>query len=252
MGVMFEHQREPIMIRYIFAFTLAAVVCLPITAHAREPQLAHMVYFQLKERSGDAKEKLVAACQEYLSGHEGTVYFSAGVLAADLDREVNDTNFDVSLNLVFRNRAAHDTYQTHPRHLKFIAENKAAWSNVRVFDSYLAAPRRDEEVARRIPLPDRAVAFAGMIRGVVVAKRDGQVVFKVARITKEWKHSRADNAESMIGKNVLVAPAAHESIRRFVSKLERGEELTLDVAHKGGEILTILELTADQRERVRE
>ena len=55
----------------------------------------------------------------------------------------------------------------------------------------------------------------------------------------------------MIGKNVLVVPANHESIRRFVAKIERGEEITLDVAHKDGEALTILELTGDQREHVK-
>ena len=41
-------------------------------------------------------------------------------------------------------KAAHDTYQDHPRHLRFIEENKELWSKVRVFDSYLdpaAAPK---------------------------------------------------------------------------------------------------------------
>ena len=156
------------MIRCILAIALATAICLPNAAIAAEPQVAHMVYFKLKEPTGDAKEKLVAACKEYLSGHEGTVYFSVGILAKDLDRDVNDRDFDVSLNLVFRNKAAHDTYQTHPRHLKFIEENKESWTGVRVFDSYLAAPVQDDAVAKRIPLPDLAASFAGMIRGVVV------------------------------------------------------------------------------------
>ena len=246
------------MIRSIFAFTLATAICLPInaifsiTAVGAEPQTAHMVYFKLKESTGDAKEKLVVACKKHLSGHEGTVYFSVGVLVKDLDREVNDLDFDVSLNLVFRNRAAHDKYQTHPRHLKFIEENKDSWSNVRVFDSYLAAPVQDKEVAKRIPLPDPAASFAGMVQGFVVEKRYGQVVFQVAKVTREWKHSRAKDAKAMIGKKVLVEAGKHDAIRRFVAKLERGEELTLDVAHKNGESLTIVELTEDQRERVRQ
>ena len=85
------------MIRYIFAFALATTICLPINAPAREPQVAHMVYFKLKESTGNAKERLVVACNKYLSGHEGTVYFSVGVLAKDLNRDVNDLAFDVSL-----------------------------------------------------------------------------------------------------------------------------------------------------------
>ena len=235
------------MVRCIFAFALATAIYLSQDVIAAEPQLAHMVYFKLKDRTGDAKEKLVVACKKHLSGHEGTAYFSVGVLANELDREVNDQDFDVSLNLVFRNKAAHDTYQTHPRHLRFIEENKDSWTAVRVFDSYLAAPMQDK-VAKRIPLPDPAASFAGMIRGFVVEKRDGQVVFKVGRIANEWKHSGAKDAAAMVGKNVLVTAGEHDSIRRFVAQLERGEEVTLDVAHQDGEALTILELMEDQRE----
>jgi hypothetical protein len=133
------------MNRLITGFLLAAVmmslglggVC------GAEPQLAHMVFFKLKDSSDGAKEKLVTACNKYLSGHEGTVYYSAGVIAADMDRDVNVRDFDVSLHLVFKNKKAHDTYQKDPRHLKFVADNKQFWENVRVFDSYVAAPPGD-------------------------------------------------------------------------------------------------------------
>ena len=118
--------------------------------------------------------------------------------------------------------------------------------------TYLAGPMQDEKVVDRIRLPDTAASFAGMIRGVVVEKRDGQFVFKVGKVLKEWKHSRAKDAEDMIGKNVLVAAGKSDLIRRFLTKLERGEEITLDVANKEGETLTILELTEDQRERAKQ
>ncbi len=101
----------------------------------REPMLAHMVYFTLKDRSAEAIEALVASCHKYLSGHPGTVLFAAGVLTPDLAREVNDRDFDVALQLVFENRAAHDAYQTAARHQAFIAENKPTWARVRVFDA---------------------------------------------------------------------------------------------------------------------
>src|SRR5262249_51646834 len=91
-------------------------------AAAEGPQLAHIVYFKLKDASGAARAKLVAACKLLLTGHEGTVSFATGNLAGDLKREVNDLNFDVSLHLVFANKAAHDKYQDHPRHLKFVEE----------------------------------------------------------------------------------------------------------------------------------
>ncbi len=79
----------------------------------------------------------MAACKKYLSGHPGTVSFAVGVLARDLNRPVNDQDFDVSLHVVFTNKAAHDKYQKAEKHLKFIDENKGNWKKVRVFDSYL-------------------------------------------------------------------------------------------------------------------
>ncbi len=102
---------------------------------ADEPMLSHDVYFSLNDSSLQAKEKLVAACKEYLSDHPGTVWFAAGPLAESLKREVNDLDFDVALHVVFENQATHDQYQKAPKHLKFIEENKSNWKRVRVFDS---------------------------------------------------------------------------------------------------------------------
>jgi hypothetical protein len=99
--------------------------------------LAHMVYFTLKDNSAEAIEQLIGACKKYLSGHPGTVFFAVGKVVPDLTRPVNQTDFDVALQLVFESRAAHDDYQTHPRHIQFIEENKANWDRVRVFDSYV-------------------------------------------------------------------------------------------------------------------
>lgn len=102
--------------------------------------LAHAVYFTLQDDSKVAKEQLVAACHKHLSGHAGTVFYAAGALEPDLDRPVNDRDFDVSLYVVFADRTAHDAYQQDSRHLQFIEENKSNWKQVRVFDSSVAAP----------------------------------------------------------------------------------------------------------------
>ena len=110
-----------------------------VAAQAEERMLAHDVYFTLKDKSPQGTERLVAACKKYLAGHPGTVWFSAGPLAEELQREVNDRDFDVALHVVFKDKAAHNAYQTAERHLKFIAENKDLWEKVRVFDSYVWA-----------------------------------------------------------------------------------------------------------------
>ena len=82
--------------------------------------LSHSVYFALDDNSDAAVASLVADCKEYLSGHPGTVFFAAGTLAEEFNREVNVRDFDVVLLLVFKDRAAHDTYQDSPRHEQFL------------------------------------------------------------------------------------------------------------------------------------
>ena len=96
--------------------------------------LTHNVFFALKDNSADATGALVASCRKYLTDHPGTAFFAVGTLS-DLDREVNDRQFDVALHVIFESREAHDAYQKHARHLEFIAENKESWKMVRVFDS---------------------------------------------------------------------------------------------------------------------
>jgi hypothetical protein len=100
--------------------------------------LSHDVYFTLKDNSAAARQKLVDACKKYLTGHPGTVSFSAGTRVGELTRDVNDQDFDVALHLVFKDKAAHDAYQDAPRHKQFIEENKDNWKKVRVFDSYVS------------------------------------------------------------------------------------------------------------------
>ena len=116
---------------------VAALLAAPLLARAADapPLLAHDVYFSLNDASPDAKAALVAACRTYLTGHEGELSFSAGVLAAELNRSVNDRDFDVALHIVFASKAAHDKYQDAPRHKQFIEENQKNWKKVRVFDS---------------------------------------------------------------------------------------------------------------------
>ncbi len=100
-----------------------------------QSELAHMVFFSFKEPTPAAQQSLIDACQKYLTDHLGTVHFSVGPRAIACDRPVNDTEFDVALLLVFASEADHDRYQSSDRHQEFIASQKDAWSQVRVFDS---------------------------------------------------------------------------------------------------------------------
>jgi len=123
----------------IVCLILSAVMgCLLAgVAHGEERMLAHDVFFSLKDNAPEARTKLIAGCKKYLAGHAGTVWFAAGPLAAEFQREVNDRDFDVALHVVFKDKAAHDVYQESERHEKFIEEFRDMWAKVRVFDSYV-------------------------------------------------------------------------------------------------------------------
>jgi heme-degrading monooxygenase HmoA len=96
---------------------------------------AHNVYFSLKDRSDSAVQTLVAACKKYLAKRPGVVFFACGTLEKELNRPVNDRDFDVALHVIFDSKASHDAYQVAPLHNAFVEENKENWAKVRVFDS---------------------------------------------------------------------------------------------------------------------
>ena len=236
-------------------------------ATAAEPgprMLAHDVYFTLKDRSLEAKAALVAGCKKYLADQPGTVWFAAGAIVEAHQREVNDRGFDVALHIVFQDKASHDKYQHAPTHHKFIEEYQENWETVRVFDSWLDASSHGEipaqvdrpDQAAKLPLPDPACCFAGMIGGKVLAKHDGQIVVAVEEVPRVWKTSKARDPQSLVGKRVRVGQSKEagryaQLVTRFLADLKPGETVALDVAHKGqGEALTILELTEEQRRRV--
>ncbi|MBK8101004.1 MAG: Dabb family protein [Planctomycetes bacterium] len=100
------------------------------------PALIHNVFFTLHDGSAAGIARLVDACHELLAGHPGEVFFAAGPLVAELDRPVNIRDFHVGLHVVFASKQHHDDYQVSPRHQEFIAENRASWAQVRVFDTW--------------------------------------------------------------------------------------------------------------------
>ncbi len=102
------------------------------------PQLAHMVFFTLKDQSPEAVAKFVASTERNLSPIEGTTYFSVGTIAKDSDEgAVSVKDFDVALHAVFQDKETKEKYLVDPRHKKFVEENKDQFAKVRVFDSYL-------------------------------------------------------------------------------------------------------------------
>lgn len=98
--------------------------------------ISHNVYFTLKDSSPKAKVKLLDDCHTYLKPIPGIVYFSAGTLLEEHDRDVNVCDFHVGIHVTFIDKAAHDEYQACELHTKFVDGNKDNWAHVRVFDMY--------------------------------------------------------------------------------------------------------------------
>ena len=96
---------------------------------------AHNVYFTLKDGSNEAVKQLISDCNLYLSDIPGIKSFACGVLEKQLNREVNDRDFDVSVHVLFESKETHDAYQIAPAHKEFVARNEDNWSTTRVFDS---------------------------------------------------------------------------------------------------------------------
>jgi len=102
-----------------------------------EQNLAHNVFFTLKDTSDAAVETLVEECCTYLKDHPGVIYFSAGRRVQEFNREVNATDFQVGLHVVFSNKSYHDQYQVAEMHKIFLERNKAGWAQVRIYDTYV-------------------------------------------------------------------------------------------------------------------
>jgi hypothetical protein len=82
---------------------------------------------------------------------------------------------------------------------------------------------------------------------------------QVTRIERVWKHNKAEDAESLVGKQVTLRlnpevwakkPGYEARVRQFFSLLKAGDTESFDVKHSAGDVLIFLELTAAQLERV--
>jgi hypothetical protein len=98
----------------------------------------HCVYFTLKDKSESAIETLVEDCHRYLASIPGIAFYAAGRLAEEMQRPVNDRDFDVALHVVFTDKAAADAYQVHDDHTAFVQKHSGNWEKVRVFDAHVA------------------------------------------------------------------------------------------------------------------
>jgi hypothetical protein len=95
----------------------------------------HTVFFWVKPHTPTAAiDQLEEDCEEMLKPIESvrTLYAGRPAMTA---RDVVDNSYAVGLTVIFDDQAGHDLYQTHPKHLEFMARNKQHWSRVQIYDA---------------------------------------------------------------------------------------------------------------------
>lgn len=94
----------------------------------------HHVFFWLKEPvTSEVRAKFEKGLKTLVT-IETIVDHHLGV-PAGTSRDVIDASYTYSLLTTFKNKADQDVYQTHPTHLKFIADCQELWKRVVVYDS---------------------------------------------------------------------------------------------------------------------
>lgn len=99
-----------------------------------EKLFIHHVYFWLKKPvTPEVRAKFEKGLKKLVTV-ETIVDHHLGV-PAGTSRNVIDSSYTYSLLTTFKNKADQDIYQTHPTHLKFIADCDELWERVVVYDS---------------------------------------------------------------------------------------------------------------------
>ena len=97
--------------------------------------LIHTVYFWLKpELTADQRNNFRRSL-ESLGGIASVEKLYVGAPAPAPKRPVLDDSYSFSVTVVLKDMAAHNSYQVDPLHLAFMAECKAVWTRVQVYDA---------------------------------------------------------------------------------------------------------------------
>ena len=93
----------------------------------------HNVFFWLKEKDNEEAQKALLAGIKTLEGIESIESVYIGTPAATR-RPVIDSSYDFAEILIFADEAAHDVYQVHPLHTKFVEDCAHLWEKVVIYD----------------------------------------------------------------------------------------------------------------------
>lgn len=93
----------------------------------------HNVFFWLKEKDNEEAKKALYAGIKSLEAIESIESVYIGT-PASTRRPVIDATYDFAEVLIFADEAAHDAYQIHPLHTKFVENCAHLWERVLIYD----------------------------------------------------------------------------------------------------------------------
>jgi hypothetical protein len=96
--------------------------------------IVHAVYFWLREDLPEEERETFAELLHALTTIEDVERGYIGP-PADTDRPVIDRSYSWAEVLIFKDRAAHDRYQVHPTHRRFVERCRSFWTKVLIYDS---------------------------------------------------------------------------------------------------------------------
>lgn len=115
--------------------TAAAATSMPTMEPKNKKQLAHHVFFWLKNRNSKEDLKKLLDGLKMLEKIPSVRGLHIGVPAATEKRPVIDDSYSASELIFFDDLAGQDIYQVHPIHKKFIEDCAHLWEKVIVYDS---------------------------------------------------------------------------------------------------------------------
>ena len=112
----------------------AGCAAAPVQDKSLGTNFVHHVFFWLKQPlTPENRDKFENALRELVT-IETIIDYHIGV-PAGTSRDVIDASYTYSVLTINKNKEDQDIYQTHPKHLKFIADCQELWEKVVVYDS---------------------------------------------------------------------------------------------------------------------
>ena len=130
-----KQSRRKFITTVIAAGATVSATAMPTMEPNNKKQLAHHVFFWLKNR--DSKEdlnKLIAGLKT-LEKIESVKKLHIGVPASTEKRPVVESSYSASELIFFDDVEGQNIYQEHPIHKKFVAQCAHLWEKVIVYDS---------------------------------------------------------------------------------------------------------------------